>query len=172
MKYPKKFILLLGLVILLIGMGKAQSVVVERELVSSAGNVFDNGSIRYSATVGELAVKSVQTAGLKITEGIQHPHYEEVGLEELNRLGLTVSAYPNPAQQAIIVEITAERTLDLYFSTYDLSGRQMISERKIPVSQGFTKEKVVVSDLPQGVYFLVLKDKNGQSLQTFKIVKE
>jgi|JI71714BRNA_FD_contig_71_1899863_length_422_multi_4_in_0_out_0_1 hypothetical protein len=78
-----------------------------------------------------------------------------------SRIGINV--YPNPTTDYVAVNDENDRVNKLEF--YNLTGRQM---RAFTVSRG---EKYSIYDLPDGVYFVRLIDKNNRIVTTQRVTK-
>lgn len=74
-----------------------------------------------------------------------------------------VMVYPNPVVDYIAVADENEKVAKLEF--YNLTGRQM---KSLSVQRG---EKYNVYDLPDGVYFVRLIDKNNRIVTTQRLTK-
>jgi hypothetical protein len=75
----------------------------------------------------------------------------------------SISLYPNPATDYVGVNDESDRVVRIEF--YNLTGRQM---RTAAVARG---EKVNILDLPNGVYFVRLVDKNNHVVTTQRVTK-
>ena len=83
----------------------------------------------------------------------------------LNELGFTI--YPNPAKEELLIE-TENKLPIQQIELYDLSGRrQQIWEGK----SGENKYRLSLENLQTGLYFIVLRLKNGERI-TKKLLKE
>ena len=74
-----------------------------------------------------------------------------------------VSVFPNPATEFVGINDENDRVVRIEF--YNLTGRQLKSST---ISRS---EKVNVWDLPNGVYFVRLLDKNNHIVTTQRITK-
>lgn len=75
----------------------------------------------------------------------------------------TISIYPNPTTDYVAVNDESDRVNKLEF--YNLTGRQM---KSFAVTRG---EKYSISELPDGVYFVRLIDKNNRIVTTQRVNK-
>lgn len=74
-------------------------------------------------------------------------------------LSKSISLYPNPTQD--IVQIKAEQQVNITISGLD--GREMIKQENV--------KSVNISNLANGIYLFKIFDKNGQFLQSEKLIK-
>jgi hypothetical protein len=74
-----------------------------------------------------------------------------------------ISIFPNPTTDYVAVNDDSDRVNKLEF--YNLTGRQM---KSFAVTRG---EKYSISELPDGVYFVRLIDKNNRIVTTQRVNK-
>jgi hypothetical protein len=74
---------------------------------------------------------------------------------------LYISAYPNPAQDEIRVQINTERDQRIELSVKDLLGKVVIQPETVNTTENFSETALNVSKLNSGVYFVIIK-MNGQ----------
>lgn len=84
---------------------------------------------------------------------------------------LDVSIYPNPAINRIQVTITAERPAETKgnLRIFSLTGR-MLYEENIQMTAGENQVGVQISDLPDGLYLLQVR--NGNKVKTIRFLKQ
>lgn len=80
-----------------------------------------------------------------------------------NNSRAAINVYPNPTTEYVAVNDENDRVNKLEF--YNLTGRQM---KSFSVVRG---EKYSVYDLPDGVYFVRLIDKNNRIVTTQRVTK-
>jgi len=143
----------------------------ERQVISTTGNFSTAGNLQLSSTVGELAVETLISGSLTLTQGFQQPDNNgNVGLEDLG-IELTYNIYPNPTADKLFINLESKTALRLSLKIRDMQGRETgieISELKVT---GTTKESLDLSPLASGQYLLQLLDAEHQLQKTFKIVK-
>ncbi len=66
----------------------------------------------------------------------------------------TFDIYPNPASEFVIIEVNSENVGDLSCNITDLSGRIIISEKKLSLDN---KSTIDIRGLTPGVYFLKMQ---------------
>lgn len=79
-------------------------------------------------------------------------------------------AYPTPTDNAITVEFVLEKTQPISLDLLDAQGRllrKVFDNEMRPV--GLFSEQVEIADLPEGLYFLIVK--NGAEIGTARFVK-
>lgn len=147
----------------------AQSI--ERQVISSTGNFSSGGNVQLSSTVGELAVETLISGSITLTQGFQQPDNNgNVGLEDLG-VELTYNIYPNPTADKLFISLESKKALSLSLKITDMQGRETgieISEIRVA---GSIKTEMDLSHLANGQYLLHLLDAAHQMQQTFKVVK-
>ncbi len=89
-----------------------------------------------------------------------------IGINELFKDKNYLTAYPNPTHSILHFSLRASSNQDLQLSLFDLTGREIISE-KIPA---FSNEKSIdTSELNNGMYYAALTDRYGNKSSTIKI---
>ncbi|MBL7899658.1 MAG: T9SS type A sorting domain-containing protein, partial [Crocinitomicaceae bacterium] len=73
---------------------------------------------------------------------------------------ITANVYPNPVKNILTIQTS---TSSITYSIYDMTGREVLT--------GVEKE-IEMSDLNSGVYIVQIKDSNGLSLYSGKVIKE
>ncbi len=134
----------------------------QQNTVASGGDGSGTGG-SFSYSIGQIDY--INTSGsLYISEGVQQPYeyYDILGLSDLQPI--ITSIYPNPASEAIVLEIS-QVNLGLTYNLFDAKGR-LIS------SSSITESKTIVDlqSLSQGTYILKISD-SKESLSTLKFIK-
>jgi hypothetical protein len=75
------------------------------------------------------------------------------GISELNANVLSLSVYPNPANELVTIDINTSKPSNVVYTIYDVTG-SMISGNKIGVINGNYKQQINVASLASGLYFL------------------
>lgn len=86
------------------------------------------------------------------------------GIYQENMSRLELNIHPNPATD--MIHIKAAYSDALWLQIYDILGRILIS-KKVGMTNGMVDESVNISDLRSGVYFIVLKGIQGDSITKF-----
>jgi hypothetical protein len=164
MKYKKlklSAILLLGL-----GLTGLQA---QTSVNATGGNASGSGgSASYS--VGQVVYTTNTGTSGSVAQGVQQPYEISVvtGLEEAKGINLSVSAYPNPTTDYLILSIDASTTLSIQsmsYQLYDMNGKLLQSE-KITGNQ----TSIGMSNLVPANYFVKVIQANKE-VKTFKIIK-
>lgn len=138
----------------------------QESILTASGNATGSGG-EASYSVGQVAFKTVESAGGTITEGVQQP-YEILfmtGIEDDRSISLDCFVYPNPATSAVKLRIDRPSPEKYSYHLKNSNG-QIVSEMQIE-----TRETVIpLSGLPAGTYILTLLDDN-KNVTTWKVIK-
>ncbi len=123
------------------------------------------GSASYS--VGQVVYTTNTGTSGSVAQGVQQPFEISVitGLEEAKGIKLSVSAYPNPTTDFLILEVKEFDISNLNFQLYDMKGNFLQSE-KINGNQ----TRIAMGSLPPATYFVKVIEGNKE-IKIFKIVK-
>jgi 2',3'-cyclic-nucleotide 2'-phosphodiesterase (5'-nucleotidase family) len=80
-----------------------------------------------------------------------------------------VSIYPNPANENVTIEFTADKAQNATITLTDATGRVVYNAAK-DVVEGFNATKIAVNEFATGIYTLQLQTINGT--QQFKVIVE
>ncbi len=156
-------------VLLLLGLGLTG--LQAQESMNSAGGVSSGseGSVSYS--VGQITYQTLTGTNGSVTEGVQQPYEISVitAIEEAKSINLSVSAYPNPVTDHLILRIDDFDISGLYYQLFDVNGK-LLQNKKITDS----RTDIVMGDLFPSIYFVRVIKNSGishQEVKTFKIIK-
>lgn len=140
-----------------------------QEAIPSTGgeSTGSGGSVSY--TVGQtFYITNSGTSG-SIAEGVQQPIEISVvtGIDKTG-ISLNISAYPNPTQHYLHLEVdapTSHNIQTMRYQLFDINGRLLASE--LIVSDVTT---IVTSHLTPATYFIKVLGDN-EEMKTFKVIK-
>ena len=160
-----------AVILLIFGLSNLQA----QEAIPSTGGEASGvgGSVSYS--VGQMVYTTNTETNGSVAQGVQQPYEISVvsGIPEAKGINLSVSAYPNPATDYLILKIgndvkTNSRSSqkNILYQLFDINGK-MINTKK--VIKGETKIKT--DNLKQGSYLLRIIE-NNKEIKVFKIIKK
>ena len=164
-----KTTILIAVFLLVTGLARLKA---QESMSAAGGNAAGNGgSASYS--VGQVVYQThTETIG-SVTEGIQQPYEITVvtATEEINGITLSVSAYPNPAKDHLILSIedkfkTNDDLAPMSYQLYDMNGK-LLKQSRITSN----KTSIGMSSLIPGNY-LVKVIQSNREVKTFKIIKK
>jgi hypothetical protein len=138
-------------------------------VVSSGGSYLSAGGYTLSATVGEIAVTTLKSATLTLTQGFQQPYDIGVGIKETG-LDWAITAYPNPVSQFLNIRFDVNDPLDLNVEIMDITGRKQMIRELYHVTRGDI-ETFDLSGLTRGVYLVRIYTPDRRVQKTYKIQK-
>lgn len=124
------------------------------------------GSAAY--TVGQILYTSSSSASAGMILGVQQPYEISIinGLDRFEEIALTLSTYPNPVTDLLILKAESPIWRDLNFQMYNSEGKIYLSEELVD-----TETNIDMSHLAPGVYFLRV-NMEKDAVKTFKIIKK
>jgi hypothetical protein len=138
-------------------------------VVSSGGSYHSAGGYTLSATIGEIAVTTLKTASLILTQGFQQPYDIGVGIKETG-LDWSITTYPNPVSEYLNIRFDLEEPLDLNVEIMDISGRKQMIRELYYVTRG---EIVTfnMTEFSRGVYLVRISTPDQRVQKVYKIQK-
>ena len=161
MKFVKISFIVIALVFLFINI-KAQNYSTLAEVVSSGGGESTGSNYSNFGVVGETFVNHCVTGEDYLTciGFIYASSGLCVGIINVDN-NQYIKIYPNPAN--VILNIESKGIESLVVEIFNINGKKVKSNE--------VKNSLLISDLPNGVYIVRIKGKNGKLLKTEKIVK-
>lgn len=151
--------------ILLLGFGL--TVIQAQESVNATGGNASGSGGSTSYSVGQVAYQTHTGTNGSVAEGVQQAYEISVvtGIEEAKGISLSVSAYPNPTTDYLILVVKDFELSDLHFQLYDMNGK-LLQNGKITGDQ----TSIVMSNhLP--AHFFVKLIQGNKEIKTFKVIK-
>ena len=122
------------------------------------------GSVAYS--VGQVVYTANNSPSGTVSQGVQQA-YEiySVGIKE-TELNISLSVFPNPIVDYLILQISDYNNEKLSFHLYDLQGKSLNKEQII-----IEQTQINTSCLPPATYFIEVLNQENKQVQSFKIIK-
>jgi hypothetical protein len=140
-------------------------------VIASAGSFSESVNLQLSSTIGELAVNTLTSAGLVLTQGFQQPLFIGTGVSNEKELDWEVKTYPNPVYDHLNIAIRLTKPMDLNLEVYDLTGKKLWIEelRNISVNYDHTLNLI---HLKNGIYLLKVTSTDQRLNRIIKILKQ
>ena len=136
------------------------------QVIATAGDVNENDNGSISWTLGETVVGTLETSDGIVTQGFQQSNLEvTTTVEEPEDLDIQTTAYPNPVQNQLTVEVQNQENLELHYQLFDLNGK-LLQEEPVEASR-FT---LSLGEYPAGQYILQIRS-DQELIKSFNIVK-
>jgi opacity protein-like surface antigen len=122
------------------------------------------GSVAYS--VGQVVYTANNSPSGTVSQGVQQA-YEiySVGIKE-TELNISLSVFPNPIVENLILQISDYNNEKLSFQLYDIQGK-LVNKGQIIAEQ----TQINTSSLPPATYFIHVVNQDNKKIQLFKIIK-
>lgn len=139
-----------------------------QEVIATTGGIQeDENGNSISFTLGETISSTLTNGdGITLTQGFQQPSFTISTVAENHDIDYSIKAYPNPADDYIILEVDKVSYNDTRFKLFDLNGR-LLKEK--PISG--TKTTISFSGFTSGLYYLHVVE-NRQVINVITILKK
>ena len=152
-------------VLFLLGLGLT-GLQAQESINATGGNASGSGgSASYS--VGQVVyTTNTGTNGLAV-QGVQQPYEISIAtaIERAKDINLLVTAYPNPTNDFLTLDVTNFELSNLHFQLYDVNGKLLQNERITGSQTNIAMRRFV----PATYYVKVIQ--NNKEVKTFKIIK-
>ncbi len=152
-------------VVLLLGFGLTGLHGQENIFATGGDASGSGGSVSYS--FGQVMFQTYMGTTGSVSEGVHQPFEISIinGIEDAQGINLTVSAYPNPAADLLILSIEEIDISNFSYQLYDMNGKLLLNEKIVG-----NKTSIVMSKLVTGNYFVKVIQGNKE-VKAFKIIK-
>ena len=133
---------------------------------TTGGNALGSGgSASYS--VGQVAYQTYTGTNGSVAEGVQQPFEISIvtAVEEAIGINLLISAYPNPANDYLTLEVKDYDFSNLSYQLYDIQGKLLQNEKNTG-----NQTRIFMSNRLPATYFVKILEGNKE-VKTFKIIK-
>lgn len=123
------------------------------------------GSVSYS--MGQVSYQTYKSINGSISQGVQQPYEISVitAIENAKDISLLVSAYPNPTNDYLTLEVKDFNLSNLSFQMYDMNGKLLQSDKINDI-----QTSIMISNLVPASYFVKVLQ-GSREVKTFKIIK-
>ena len=137
----------------------------QQTVPASGGDAVGSGGSS-SYTVGQVVYTTNSGANGSVAQGIQQPYEIStlVGLK-VTEINQELTAYPNPTNNVINLNIGNYKNEKLSYQLYDVQGRLLVVK---PIKENRTS--IVLQDLSGSSYLINVLD-NNQLIKTFRVIK-
>jgi hypothetical protein len=112
----------------------------------------------------EQGVNATTTSGSQMIVDNLHFVGVVIGIDE-NSLIKDIHVFPQPAQNELNIQVELNQNISLKYEIADITGRKIISGK-----MASTNEKVDISILSRGNYFIALRNDENAVLYTSKFI--
>ena len=141
---------------------------IERQVISSTGNLTNTGSIEVFSNIGEAIIPTFSQTTLVVTQGFEQPDQISSTGINLENISINISIFPNPVGNLFNLEFQSDKKEEIKIEMINLLGQVVFSKNLIvQISENnFTLE---VNTIPKGIYILQVK---GSEIFTKLVIKE
>lgn len=143
---------------------------VQRDVLSSAGGVGNNGSITLQSNLGELMIETYSNTQHTITQGFEQPDPSILTNITLKDRVLNPRVLPNPVREKLSIDLDQIDPKDIIVDVYDVLGKIITTEFTKTINSDEMLELQFEYADP-GIYFVRIRSEINQLDRTFKISK-
>ncbi len=158
-----KFLTIISLAVLPM-FGMAQSI--SPEVIASAGEHYDNGTVQLSWTLGEVMIDTYDNGTNIVTQGFHQTQLTVTSVDE-TLADVRLNMYPNPTSEVLNIDLGNNET-DISIQLFDMGGK-LIHQDKIEAFQ--TKYVVPMDKVSTGNYLVQMQSVDGKFNTTHKVMK-
>ena len=140
-------------------------------VISSAGGYTETADISLAWTLGELAVSTLSTTDMILTQGFQQPFLLDINAIDDPEFNWSVNAYPNPVSEILNLRFNIDKTMDLQLELYDITGKKLVI-RMLPSIMPGGRETLDFSGFRDGIYILKITSEKQKVRKIYKIQKQ
>ncbi|MFO7827562.1 MAG: T9SS type A sorting domain-containing protein [Bacteroidales bacterium] len=138
-------------------------------VIAAAGENSETSELSVSWTLGEIAVETLESSTIIMTQGFQQGYYEITSVDDPLIKDLDLKVYPNPATEYIYVELKSDEIKSALIELYNIEGKLVLNEQWDYIEGPY---KIDLNGYGSSQYILRISDTSGQLLQTYKIIKQ
>jgi len=139
-------------------------------VIASAGDYYENGNISISWTLGEIAVSTLYSDNLVLTQGFQQPFTIGTSINLNNVVDWNIKAYPNPVETELKIQFELTKTNDFWIEIQDVTGRVIDLVQHKTVHPGDVIN-VDMTTYKYGVYFFKIFTPDRKQMRVLSIRK-
>jgi hypothetical protein len=140
-------------------------------LISSAGAYAAAGDITLSYSLGEIAVTTLTSDNLVLTQGFQQPQLTGTGMPDEMKLDWKVNAFPNPVQDRLNISIRLGKPVEMNLEIIDLTGKKILIKKLGRIPADFD-HSIDFSGFVKGIYFLKIQTTDKKYSRIIKLQKQ
>lgn len=138
-----------------------------QEVISSGGSHAQGTGVSLSWTLGEPVTATLKSSGYILTQGFHQTRLSASAIEDVATPGLTLVVYPNPFTYVLHLRVDKGDFSNLRYSLLTLEGKILHSD--------LIRSSLTSIDLlpyASGNYLLRINRKNGELINTYKVIKQ
>lgn len=138
-----------------------------QEATPATGGVATSNAGSVSYSVGQILYTNNTGVGGSEAQGVQQPYEisEVTGVYDTKEYDLSISVYPNPTTDFLILKVERDYVENLSYQLFDVNGK-LIENKKIEGNE----TSIPTSNFEPAIYFLQVTEGNKE-VKKFKIIK-
>ncbi|MCB9185764.1 MAG: T9SS type A sorting domain-containing protein [Flavobacteriales bacterium] len=136
------------------------------EVIASAGEHFDNGTVQLSWTLGEVMIDTYDNGTNILTQGFHQTELTVTAIEE-TLADIRLNIYPNPTSEYLNIEL-GNNEKDISLQLFDMSGKLV---HKDVINAYNTKYVLPMQSVATGKYLVRMQTEDGKMNSTHQVVK-
>lgn len=137
-----------------------------QQLVTAAGNLHKTSDVQISWSLGEVQTEIYANKSYTLYQGFQQGRIKITIIDQIQSLGYSISAYPNPASDFITIHAEDNAPVQLLCIITDINGKLLLKKN---IESGMVE--IDCSHFQIGTYLLkIIAGTN--TVKTFKILKK
>ena len=134
---------------------------------NSGGGTLTN-SVTYS--LGNSIIYKLKGAERIVTQGFQQPNFDIINITDIAEIpeATLIKTYPNPVNDALIVDYPSDKLKNLTLYMTDIQGRIFLT---LKLMDNTTQALIPFQNYVSGEYLLIFKQ-NTRIIRTIKIIKQ
>ncbi len=149
------------------GVIHAQSI--DQRVIASSGREVKQGPVQLSFTIGELAVASVQSDTLYLTQGYQQVFPQGSTPIHSNPLTFDLLVFPNPFSDIVTLRCSGQPPQEPVRLTWTDVAGHLVSEQTLHLVAG-VDHTLDLQSLPAGLYHIQLSTGPEEVLTSFQMI--
>ena len=169
----KYFIVFLFIVSPLFVMGQK----LERQTISACGQYLKVSAMAVSYNIGEPLTNTLSVTSNTLTQGFEQPSSDSnkidifSAVQNVKEGDFNARLYPNPADNKIILELSATNADNYTIQLYSIIGQKLPLVIETLSSGGKSTYNINLNALAAGPYFINVLGSDGHIAHSFKFIK-
>ena len=138
---------------------------ISKQVIGPGGITFENDNYKFSYTIGEVVVGAMTDEDN--TYQLGNGYYPSLSLSTLSTETLEllqVKVFPNPTKDVIFITHPTEQFFEVDIT--DINGKHILQTAQQ------NQQSLSLLNLSKGIYFLIVRIKDLNQTNTYKIIKE
>lgn len=138
----------------------------QQSINTTGGDIWGSGGT-VAFSIGQIVFHTYNSLSGSVAQGVQQPYEISIvsGIKDKRNPNHSVSIFPNPTNDYILLDIQTENIADMSFKLYDVNSKLLIKENIIN-----NQTSISMKDYLPSIYFLKVLKKTKEII-TFKIIK-